>query len=87
MLNMKNGKLLVLPANIEREIKGVYYTEDQKNKCFKGTVVATPTGENGYEVGDVILYGEFAGDEIEIEGKTHLIIDMEQVYAVEDNNG
>lgn len=81
-MQMKNGKLLIDLLKQEDVSKdGVIYTESQRHKSFKGAVAATDD-KSGYELGDVVVFSEFAGENIHIDGKEHLIIDSEDVWGV-----
>jgi chaperonin GroES len=82
MLKMKNGKLLLL--KIEKEVvekDGVIYTNEQKHKSTEGIVVGVPE-DSGYKEGDHLIFSEFAGEEVWVDGKKHLIIDCENVWAI-----
>lgn len=82
-LKMKNSKLLVQRIKAETEaIDGVYYTESNMHKSFKGLVIATDD-DCGYEVGDKVIYSEFAGEEVSIDNKEFTIIASENVWALE----
>lgn len=80
---MRNDKLLL--ELIEQESKaenGLVYTESQGHKSFRGRVFAT-CEECGYEVGDVVLFSEFAGEKTSLDNKEYTIIDSTNVFAVE----
>ena len=83
MLKMKNDKLLLAIIKQKDVSKdGVIYTESQRHRSFKGEVIAT-SDDCGYEVGDIVVFSEFAGEEVSVDGKKCLIIDSENVWAVE----
>lgn len=76
----------VLVTPIEGDLKtesGLYLPESSKEKPVKGKVVATGPGkllDNGKRAqlsikkGDTVVYSQWAGTEIEIKGKKHLIM-------------
>lgn len=76
----------VLVKPIENEAKtesGIYLPESSKERPVKGKVVAVGPGkrlENGKRAGmsvkkgDTVVYGKYAGSEVEIKGDAHLIL-------------
>lgn len=88
-LNLKPiGDRIVLeaaPAE-EKTASGLYIPDTAKEKPQQGTVVAVGEGKKDepmtVKVGDVVLYGKFAGTEITHEGKEYLIMREGDIYAV-----
>ncbi|MCC6285106.1 MAG: co-chaperone GroES [Phycisphaerales bacterium] len=84
----------VLVKPVEQESKtasGLYLPESAKEKPVKGKVVAAGPGkrlENGkradmsVSVGDTVVYGKYAGTEVEIKGEKHLIIRESELLGV-----
>jgi chaperonin GroES len=81
-MRMKNGKMLLERIVDNKEHDGIIYTDDEKNKSFKGKVVAIDDENNGYEIGDIVMFSEFSGEDVWIEGKSYLIIDHEDVWGI-----
>ena len=58
----------------------------QKKKPLKGEVVAVGHGTKDEEmvlkVGDTVLYGKYAGTELDVEGTKYLIMRQSDVLAV-----
>ena len=80
-------RVLVLPAPAEeRTIGGIIIPDSAKEKPLKGTVLATGKGTKDEEMvvkeGDMVLYGKYAGTEIEFEGNKYLIMRQSDVLAV-----
>ena len=80
-------RVLVLPAPAEEKtIGGIIIPDTAKEKPLKGEVVAVGNGTKDEEMvlklGDQVLYGKYAGTEIEIEGEKYLIIRQSDVLAV-----
>ena len=77
-------RVLVKPMETEsKTASGIYLPETAKEKPVRGTVVATGPGkrlENGNRAqlsvreGDTVVYGKYAGTEVEIKGVKHLIL-------------
>ncbi len=88
-------RVLVLPAVPEtRTASGIYLPEGAKEKPMQGKVVATGPGkrmDNGKTAalsvskGDTVVYGKYAGTEVEIKGDTHLILRESELLGVIGN--
>jgi chaperonin GroES len=84
----------LLVQRLEEETKskgGIIIPDTAKEKPQEGRVVAVGTGrvsDDGkvtpleVHVGDRILFGKYAGTEVQIEGEEHLIIREDDVLAV-----
>jgi len=80
-------RVVVKPFAAEQKTKGGIIIPDiAKEKPLRGTVVAAGKGtkDNPMElkVGDVVLYGKFAGTEIELEGDKFIIMRESDVLAI-----
>jgi chaperonin GroES len=80
-------RVLILPAPAEEKtIGGIIIPDTAKEKPMKGEVVAVGQGKNDEEMvlkaGDNVLYGKYAGTDLEIDGKKHLIMRQSDVLAV-----
>ena len=80
-------RVLILPAPAEEKtIGGIIIPDTAKEKPLKGEVVAAGNGTKDEEmilkVGDNVLYGKYAGTELEFEGKKYLMMRQSDVLAV-----
>lgn len=80
-------RVLVRPvAAEEKTIGGIIIPDSAKEKPAKGEVIATGQGTKDEEmvlkVGDIVLYGKYAGTEIEHEGEKYLIMRQSDVLAM-----
>ena len=80
-------RVLVKPAPAEEKtIGGIIIPDTAKEKPLKGEVIAVGNGTKDEEmilkVGDTVLYGKYAGTEIELEGTKYLIMRQSDVLAV-----
>lgn len=80
-------RVLILPSPVEEKtISGIIIPDSAKEKPLKGTVVATGNGTKDEEMtlkeGDTVIYGKFAGTEIEFAGEKYLIMRQSDVLAV-----
>ena len=70
----------------EKTASGIYIPDTAKEKPQRGTVVAVGDGKKDepltVKVGDQVLYGKYAGTEINYEGKEYLIMRESDIYAV-----
>ena len=85
-------RVLVKPIDPEtKTASGIYLPETAKEKPVKGQVVATGPGkrlDNGKRAemsvksGDTVVYGKYAGTEVEIKGVKHLIIRESELLGI-----
>ena len=80
-------RVLVRPAPAEEKtIGGIIIPDTAKEKPLKGEVIAVGNGTKDEEmvlkVGDTVLYGKYAGTELEVEGTKYLIMRQNDVLAV-----
>lgn len=80
-------RVLILPTPAEeRTVAGIIIPDSAKEKPLKGTVVAAGHGtkDETMEVaeGDTVLYGKYAGTEIEVDGEKYLIMRQSDVLAI-----
>ncbi len=79
-------RVLVLPARAEEKVGGIIIPDTAKEKPQRGKVVAVGNGTKDEEmilkVGDEVLYGKYAGTELENDGEKYLIMRQSDVLAV-----
>ena len=79
-------RVLVLPAQAEEKVGGIIIPDTAKEKPQRGKVVAVGNGTKDEEmilkVGDEVLYGKYAGTELENEGEKYLMMRQNDVLAV-----
>ena len=80
-------RVLVVPAPAEeRTIGGIIIPDTAKEKPLKGEVVAVGNGTKDEEmivkVGDTVLYGKYAGTELELDGNKYLIMRQSDILAI-----
>ena len=80
-------RVLIAPAPAEEKtIGGIIIPDTAKEKPLKGEVVATGNGTKDEEmilkVGDTVLYGKYAGTELEFEGTKYLMMRQSDVLAI-----
>ena len=80
-------RVLILPdAAEEKSAGGIIPPDSAKEKPLRGKVVATGNGTKDEEMvvkaGDAVLYGKYAGTEIEFEGTKYLIMRQSDILAI-----
>ncbi len=80
-------RVLVRPIAAEEvTASGIIIPDSAKEKPLKGTVLAVGQGTKDEEMvlkeGDNVLYGKYAGTEVELDGEKVLIMRQNEVLAV-----
>ena len=85
-------RVVVKPVEAEKKTKsGLFLPEGAAEKPVQGTVVALGPGRKTEEgshaplsvkKGDTVVYSKYAGSEIEIKGKKHLIMRESELLGV-----
>ena len=80
-------RVLVKPtAPEEKTASGIIIPESAKEKPLKGEVIAVGNGTKDEEMvvkkGDTVLYGKYAGTEIELDTEKFLIMRQSDILAI-----
>lgn len=79
-------RVLVLPAPAEGKVGGIIIPDTAKEKPQRGRVIAIGQGTKDEAMvlkeNDTVLYGKYAGTELEYEGEKYLIMRQSDVLAV-----
>jgi chaperonin GroES len=79
-------RVLVLPAPAEEKIGGIIIPDTAKEKPLRGKIVAAGNGTKDEEMilkeGDQVLYGKYAGNELESDGEKYLMMRQSDVLAI-----
>lgn len=80
-------RVLVKPvAAEEKTAAGIIIPDTAKEKPLKGQVLAIGNGTKDEEmvvkVGDTVLYGKYAGTELELDGEKYLIMRQSDILAI-----
>ena len=80
-------RVLVKPsAAEEKTVSGIIIPDSAKEKPLKGEVIAVGNGTKDEEMilkkGDVVLYGKYAGTEIELESDKFLIMRQSDILGI-----
>ena len=79
-------RVLILPAPAEEKVGGIIIPDTAKEKPLRGKVVAAGNGTKDEEMilkeGDTVLYGKYAGNELDYEGTKYLMMRQSDVLEV-----
>ena len=79
-------RVLVVPAPAEEKIGGIIIPDTAKEKPLRGKVVAVGEGTKDEKMilskDDVVLYGKYAGTELEFDGEKYLMMRQSDVLAI-----
>ena len=80
-------RVLVKPAAAEQKTAGgIIIPDTAKEKPLQGEVLAVGQGTKDEEMvlkaGDQVLYGKYAGTEVELDGEKYIIMRQSDVLAV-----
>ena len=86
MIKPLADRVVVEPKEAEtKTASGLYIPDTAKEKPQQGTVIAVGPGTKDVEmevkVGDVVLYGKYAGTEVSFEDKKYLIMKQSDILA------
>jgi chaperonin GroES len=80
-------RVLIQPAAAEEKtMSGIIIPDSAKEKPLKGEVIAVGNGTKDEEMllkqGDLVLYGKYAGTEIELDSEKYLIMRQSDILAI-----
>ncbi|MBD3637825.1 MAG: co-chaperone GroES [Crocinitomicaceae bacterium] len=90
MLKPLADRVLIEPAPAEEKTaSGIIIPDTAKEKPLQGKVVAVGPGKKDepmtVQAGDSVLYGQYSGTEIKLDGNTYLIMRESDVYGIIKN--
>lgn len=87
-----DDRVLVKPSEAEsKTASGIYLPEGAKEKPMTGTVLAVGPGKLTDEgkrtpvsvkKGDTVIFGKYAGTEVDIDGEKHMILRESELLGV-----
>lgn len=80
-------RVIIKPAPADEKTKGgIIIPDTAKEKPQRGEVVAVGPGKDEnlmtVQVGDVVLYGKYSGQEISFEGTDYLILREDNILVI-----
>ncbi len=82
-----NDRVVVKPAPADTKTKGgIIIPDTAKEKPQRGEIVAVGPGKDGNAMtvskGDIVLYGKYAGQELNYEGEDYLIMREDDILVI-----
>jgi chaperonin GroES len=82
-----NDRVIIKPAAAEgKTAGGIIIPDNAKEKPQKGEVIAVGPGKDGNKMtvqsGDTVLYGKYAGQELQFDGNDYLIMREDDILVV-----
>ena len=82
-----NDRVVVKAAPAEEKTSGgIIIPDTAKEKPQRGEVIAVGPGKDGnamtVSVGDIVLYGKYAGQEVTLEGTDYLIMREDDILVI-----
>ncbi|MEE9438460.1 MAG: co-chaperone GroES [Saprospiraceae bacterium] len=82
-----NDRVVIQPAEAETKTSGgIIIPDTAKEKPQKGKVIAVGPGKEDIKMtvkkGDTVLYGKYAGQEINYKGKDYLIMREDDILVI-----
>ena len=83
----QNRVVVEAAAAEEKTASGIFIPDTAKEKPQRGTVIAVSSKDDKgnapeVKVGDTVLYGKYAGTEVQVEGKDLLIMRESDIFAI-----
>ena len=80
-------RVLIQPAAAEEKtVSGIIIPDSAKEKPLKGEVIAVGNGTKDEDMivkpKDQVLYGKYAGTEVELDGEVFLIMRQSDILAI-----
>ena len=80
-------RVLIEPAPAEQKTaSGIIIPDSAKEKPLKGKIIAAGNGKPDepmtVKVGDEVLFGQYSGTEIKLDGNTYMIMRESDIYGI-----
>ena len=87
MIRPLADRVVIEPKAAETQTaSGLFIPDTAKEKPQQGTVVAAGPGKKDepmeVKVGDVVIYGKYAGTDVSVDGKDYLIMKQSDILAI-----
>ena len=68
--------------DVKTTASGIIIPDNAKEKPLSGKVLAVSSEVEGVSVGDSVVFAEYGGTEVAFDGKTYLVLKIEDVLGV-----
>jgi chaperonin GroES len=87
MIKPLADRVVIEPQEAQtKTASGLYIPDTAKEKPQQGKIVAAGPGKKDepmeVKVGDVVLYGKYAGTEVTVDDKKYLIVKQSDILAI-----
>lgn len=87
MIKPLADRVVIEPKSAETQTaSGIFIPDKAQEKPQQGTIVAAGPGKKDepmeVKVGDIVLYGKYAGTEVTVDDKKYLIVKQSDILAI-----
>ena len=68
--------------DVKTTASGIIIPDNAKEKPLSGKVLAVSSEVEGVSVGDSVVFAKYGGTEVVLDGKTYLVLKIEDVLGV-----
>nr|WP_314476828.1 co-chaperone GroES [uncultured Campylobacter sp.] len=68
--------------DVKATASGIIIPDNAKEKPLSGKVLAVSSEVEGVSVGDSVVFAKYGGTEVVLDGKTYLVLKIEDVLGV-----
>lgn len=68
--------------DVKTTASGIIIPDNAKEKPLSGKVLAVSSDVEGVSVGDSVVFAKYGGTEVVLDGKTYLVLKIEDVLGV-----
>ena len=61
---------------------GIIIPDNATEKPSQGTVVAVSSEVENVKVNDTVVFGKYAGNELKLDGKSYIVIDVDDLLGI-----
>jgi len=61
---------------------GIIIPDNATEKPSQGTVVAVSSEVENVKVDDTVVFGKYAGNELKLDGKSYIVIDVDDLLGI-----
>ena len=91
-IRLLGNRIMLKQLEAEKTSGGILLPETAQQRPERAEVIAVGEGErldNGeliatpVKAGDVVVYARYGGSEISVDGEDYIVMDADQIYAIE----
>ena len=91
-IRLLGNRVMLKQLEAETTSGGIHLPESAQDRPQKAEVIAVGEGQKldsgkvvppAVKAGDVVIYARYGGSEITVDGEEYLVMDAEQIHAIE----